>query len=481
MELLDFVNRNICGGLCCIFTPYCEANNPMAAKVGLRYAGDEPKTWIAPFDANALYPAAMTFPLPIGNYRPWDRQITRETVMALLQSYDEDAAVGYFIECDLWVPDELHDALPFAPVSKRCVAAEELSEGQRQAFELYGCKLGDEKLVPYLGLQTQVGRYIPLLKYWVQRLGVRFKNVRRVLACDQKPFMREHVLENTRIRASFPKHDPRNALAKRENNAMYGMCLENNADHRSTTIHTDVDAFVRAADRPSTANFHIFDPEDPGFLGLVNSCKGMGVTVNTPRMVGFAVLDLSKLIMYRHFYDGILRVWPTAQLLMMDTDSFYVKLETEDLMADISRVNAGEFGAFRIDMSKTDPACPNKDRLGILKLEYDDAVALAGIRSKCYAVLRAQNVPDKKFKGVKQGVVKRGIPFSDYRSVVLDPSTGLGETGVQNVEQRRIVSRDHHLFQLQERKKSLAPCNDKVFIYDHPTRSRPLGHWRNRQ
>jgi hypothetical protein len=185
--------------------------------------------------------------------------------------------------------------------------------------------------------------------------------------------------------------------------------------------------------------------------------------------------------MYRHFYDGILRVWPTAQLLMMDTDSFYVKLETEDLMADISRVNAGEFGAFRIDMSKTDPACPNKDRLGILKLEYDDAVALAGIRSKCYAVLRAQNVPDKKFKGVKQGVVKRGIPFSDYRSVVLDPSTGLGETGVQNVEQRRIVSRDHHLFQLQERKKSLAPCNDKVFIYDHPTRSRPLGHWRNRQ
>jgi hypothetical protein len=294
--------------------------------------------------------------------------------------------------------------------------------------------------------------------------------------------MKDHVLENTRIRSSFPKDDPRNALAKRENNAMYGMCLENNADHKCTTIHTDVNAFVRAADRPNAASFHIFDREDPGFLGTVNGSKGMGVTVNTPRMVGFAVLDLSKLIMYRHFYDGILKVWPTAQLLMMDTDSFYVKLESDDLMADISRVNAGAFGDFRIDMSKTNPDCPHKDQLGILKLEYADAAALAGIRAKCYAVLRAYAVPDKKFKGVKKSVVKRAIPFSTYRSVVLDPSTGLDEDGAAlSVKQHRFVSRDHHLMQLQECKKSLAPCNDKVFIHDYPTRSRPLGHWRNRQ
>jgi hypothetical protein len=117
----------------------------------------------------------------------------------------------------------------------------------------------------------------------------------------------------------------------------------------------------------------------------VHAAKGLGVVVDTPRLVGFAVLDVSKLIMYRHFYDGVLKVWPTAQLLMMDTDSFYCRIESPDLLADIARVNAGEYGeAFRIDMSKLHRDCPYKDRLGILKLEYGDAVEFAGVRAKCY-------------------------------------------------------------------------------------------------
>jgi hypothetical protein len=196
--------------------------------------------------------------------------------MELLRSYREDSETGYFIECDLWVPRDLHDSLPFAPVSKRCVRPEELAEAQRRTFELYGCKIGEEKLLPYLGRQNAVGHYIPLLRYWVLRLGVRFGNVTRVLACDQRPFMREHVLENTAIRASFPKSDPRNGLAKRENNSLYGMCLENKAGHRNSSIFTDVNAFVRAADRPMATDFHIFDPDEPGFLGSCTPPRASG-------------------------------------------------------------------------------------------------------------------------------------------------------------------------------------------------------------
>jgi hypothetical protein len=293
--------------------------------------------------------------------------------------------------------------------------------------------------------------------------------------------MREHILENTAIRASFPETDPRNGLAKRENNSLYGMCLENKADHRKTTIHTNVDSFVRAADRPATTDFHIFDPDEPGFLGIVHAAKGLGVVVDTPRLVGFAVLDISKLIMYRHFYDGVLRVWPTAQLLLMDTDSLYVKLETPDLLGDISRINSGAYGDFRIDMSKIDKACPYKDQLGILKLEYDDAVEVAGVRVKCYSVLRAEGDSDRKFKGVKKCVVERDIVHEQYRAVVLDPAAGLDEHGEpQYVQQHRIVSKEHHLLQLREAKKGLAPCNDKVWIHEPPYRSRPLGHRLNR-
>ena len=225
--------------------------------------------------------------------------------------------------------------------------------------------------------------------------------------------------------------------------------------------------------------FHIFDPEEPGFLGIVDAAKGAGIVVDTPRMVGFAVLDISKLIMYRHFYDGVLRVWPTAQLLMMDTDSFYTKIESPRLLDDIACVNSGAYGDFRIDMSKIDKECPNKDRLGILKLEYEDAVEFAGVRAKCYSVLKVDGGSDRKFKGVKKCVVERDVLHEQYRAVVLDPATGLSNGEPVHVQQHRIISREHHLMQVKEYKKSLAPCNDKVFVHDPPYRSRPLGHWRN--
>ena len=40
----------------------------------------------------------MTYPMPIGRYRPWVKQTARETVMELLRRYREDSQTGYFIE-----------------------------------------------------------------------------------------------------------------------------------------------------------------------------------------------------------------------------------------------------------------------------------------------------------------------------------------------------------------------------------------------
>jgi hypothetical protein len=238
-------------------------------------------------------------------------------------------------------------------------------------------------------------------------------------------------------------------------------------------------------------NFNIFDPSDAGFLAVVNQARGAGIKVKTPRLVGMAVLDLSKRHMYRLYYEGVKWVWPNAELLLMDTDSFYIYVETEDIQRDLQAINSGVYGDFRIDTSAFNKTCPYKNALGVLKLESDGLLEIAGLRAKVYSLLLFEPDKDdkdsderklqesKKCKGIPKRVVKQGMNHELYKQLVLNPETGLDAEGrPRSVEYRRIQSRDHHLEHVEERKRYPALCNDKVFMYA-PLHSRPLGHWRN--
>ena len=52
------------GGLSCIFQPFAQANNPELGEED--YNPEEPVSWISYLDFNAMYPAAMTLPMPNG-------------------------------------------------------------------------------------------------------------------------------------------------------------------------------------------------------------------------------------------------------------------------------------------------------------------------------------------------------------------------------------------------------------------------------
>ena len=205
--------------------------------------------------------------------------------------------------------------------------------------------------------------------------------------------------------------------------------------------------------------------------------KGAGITIDTPRLVGWAVLDLSKRQMYFNWYDGVKRVWPAAQLLMMDTDSFHVKAESEDVMGDIARVNAGAYGAFRIDTSNVERPGANSNALGVLKLEYH-AAEFCGVRAKCYSELKVDEAAVRKFKGVPSKVVKKHIMHAHFKEIVLDSAAGLDNGRAKTVEVRSIQSKEHSLEHRISQKKSLAPAHDKVYEIDG-FRSRPLGHYLN--
>ena len=59
--------------------------------------------------------------------------------------------------------------------------------------------------------------------------------------------------------------------------------------------------------------------------------------MNKPIYVGSTVLDFSKKVMYEFWYDHIKPKWgDKAKLLFTDTNSFCIKIQTDDVYKDIA-------------------------------------------------------------------------------------------------------------------------------------------------
>jgi len=107
---LTFEN-SISGGISTISNRYARANNPLVEG----YDSTKPTTFITYLDANNLYGAAQSEPLPVGDFR----LLTPQEISQLnIEQIPADSPTGYVIECDLEYPAYLHEDhsdYPLAP------------------------------------------------------------------------------------------------------------------------------------------------------------------------------------------------------------------------------------------------------------------------------------------------------------------------------------------------------------------------------
>ena len=130
-------------------------------------------------------------------------------------------------------------------------------------------------------------------------------------------------------------------------------------------------------------SFKIFDEQSVGV-----EMRKIKTLINKPFFVGFSVLELSKLHMYRFDYDYFMKKYPAAKMLFTDTDSVMYWMGT----ADIYKVLFAEREHF--DFASFDKASPffdasNNKVIGKFKEEANGKpiTAFVGLRQKMYSFL----------------------------------------------------------------------------------------------
>ena len=165
------------------------------------------------------------------------------------------------------------------------------------------------------------------------------------------------------------------------------------------------------------------------------------VLMDQPIYLGFTVLEIGKLLMYETYYDKLQPYFgqENIQLHYMDTDSFVLSVNREDIVKDLKNLE-NIFDFSNLDQSHEIFSNKNKKVLGKFKIETTENIWIdefVCLRSKKYAS-NCGNDSKKKLKGVFKSQSKN-IKFEEYKKC-LD-----GEEYQQECDNYVIRSINHEL------------------------------------
>ena len=327
-EMFSFYNDNIRGGVCFISKRYARANHPDLPG----FDPNLPIVLLASIDENNLYAAAMMVSMPIGEFQ-WLERKDIDQIEWIAQSDDQD--YGYTVECDLDYPPELHDLhndYPLAPeriqVNYSCI-----SEQQVEIARSYGLARNctTTKLMPNLmDKRYYVCDYMNL-KYYIEH-GLKLIKVHRVIRFRQAKWLMPYIQLNSLLRKNATQEHEKD-LFKLMNNATYGKTCENVTKRSDIRLVVTEQQCKRFTEKPHCMGFRIFGES----LAAIQMEK-LFTKIDKPTQVGFKVLEASKLVMMKFYYDQ-LKVWygDKVHLLFTDTDSFLLEIQTADWEADMAK------------------------------------------------------------------------------------------------------------------------------------------------
>ena len=459
-DMYLMVESGIRGGVSMITKKFAKANNPYIDD----YNPAKPINYLMYLDANNLYGWAMSQKLPENEF-DWMTEQQLETFD--VTQISDCAETGYILEVDLEYPAEIHDLhsdLPVAP-EQRKVPDDELSPySAKLKTKLQLTGKPNPKLIPNLYNKTKyVIHYVNLKQY--MRLGVRLLRIHRGIVFHQSHWLKKYISLNTEKRKQA-----RNAFEKDFfkllNNSIFGKTMENVRGRTNMELVHKEKRLKKITTKPNFHRVHIFNKD------LVGAhCLSTKIELNKPIYVGFAILDLSKTLMYDFHYGYIkTKYGDRAQLCFTDTDSLLYDIKTRDVYHDMAE------DADKFDTSDYPPdhflhSMTNKKVIGKMKDETASAPIkeFIGLRSKMYSMSYGDGIEKKTAKGIKKSTIRQSLRHAMYKDALFQEM-------VSQATMRVIRSLNHQLYSMVCNKKALSPFDDKRYVLDDKFTTRAHGH-----
>ena len=204
---------------------------------------------------------------------------------------------------------------------------------------------------------------------------------------------------NTKLRKEA-KNDFKKDFFKLMNNSVFGNTVENVRKHRDIKLVTTDEKNNKLVSEP---NYHTTKCFSENLLAI--EMKKTKVKMGKPIYLGMSILDISKALMYKFWYDYIKpKYGDKAKLCDTDTDSFVIHIITEDFCEDIS--NDVEIWYDTSNYVKNDetplPTGENK-KVRLFKNELGGKIIkeFCAFRAKTYSYLIDDDSEVKKAKGTK--------------------------------------------------------------------------------
>ena len=198
-----------------------------------------------------------------------------------ITKYDGDSNTGYFLEVDVNYPKTLfknHKDLPFLPERKKVERVGKLT-----------CSIeGKEKYVIHIRALKQALNH-----------GSKLKKVHRAIKFNQKAWLKPYIDMNTKLRTNAKNEFEKNFF-KLMNNSVFGKTMENVRNHRDIKLITTDKRRKRLVSEP---NYHSHKKFSDHLMAI--EMKKTRVKMTKPLHLGMPILDISKILMYKFWYDYI--------------------------------------------------------------------------------------------------------------------------------------------------------------------------------
>ena len=399
-------------------------------------------------DINSLYSHVMSSKLPVA-------------LISKLDSLPEDwcnwtAQTGrcFFALIDLTYPKELHD--------KHC------------EFPLCPHHVEGRLCTTYFD-KTEYLVHNLTLNYYVQQ-GLIITKVHAVWIFSQDYVFKTYVTKNIERRQIHSDNKALSEMYKLVNNSLFGKTLENPFKYKKFSVR-------QAQQNSSSGRINSFLSEVKNFIPIDDyflcELENKNICLNRPVQLGFAILELAKLEVYRFFYKLKTKFNEKMELLYHDTDSlilyFYdcnthpllTMSEDSDLRACLDYERAPANFVIHTQGTHKVPG------LWADEVQHRKILEFVGLRAKTYAL----RFEDDKFLLKNKGVrsvstvmeTNKLIDFDDYKRCLFNNVP-------LYVQEYHIRSRQHTLYTVKQNKLALISEDRKRKVLPDKIRTLPHGY-----